>query len=161
MKPPNLRRKILPVLGTDAATESIKDRRDEHGNHRTRWEIQLDESRGRHDQEPLTVTPVETIGQADELMSTNKIRQLPVVQAEGSGRHRYRSGYPLLSSVDHCWKVRRHERKALNTKISDIMTTEPITLSPEDDLEEAVELLIEEKIGGIPVVAGPRDWWVL
>jgi acetoin utilization protein AcuB len=32
------------------------------------------------------------------------------------------------------------------------MTTEPMTLSPDDDLQEAVELLIEEKIGGIPVV---------
>ena len=53
--------------------------------------------------------------------------------------------------MDHCWKVRRRE-KALNTKISEIMTTEPITVSPEDDLEEAVELLIEEKFGGIPVV---------
>ena len=30
----------------------------------------------------LTVTPVETIGQADELMNTNKIRQLPVVQGK-------------------------------------------------------------------------------
>jgi acetoin utilization protein AcuB len=44
--------------------------------------------------------------------------------------------------------------KALNAKIGDVMTTEPITLSPEDNLEEAVELLIEEKIGGIPVVDG-------
>src|SRR5215813_7951315 len=42
--------------------------------------------------------------------------------------------------------------KSLNAKISEIMTTEPITVSPEDDLEEAVELLIEEKFGGIPVV---------
>ena len=32
--------------------------------------------------DPLTVTPVETIGQADELMNTNKIRQLPVVQGK-------------------------------------------------------------------------------
>jgi CBS domain-containing protein len=32
------------------------------------------------------------------------------------------------------------------------MTTEPITLSSDDDLQEAVELLIDEKIGGIPVV---------
>jgi len=32
------------------------------------------------------------------------------------------------------------------------MTTDPITVSPDDDLAEAVELLIEQKIGGIPVV---------
>ena len=32
------------------------------------------------------------------------------------------------------------------------MTTDPVTVSPDDDLAEAVELLIEQKIGGIPVV---------
>jgi CBS domain-containing protein len=32
------------------------------------------------------------------------------------------------------------------------MTTEPVTLAPDDDLREAVELFIEEKMGGIPVV---------
>ena len=32
------------------------------------------------------------------------------------------------------------------------MTAEPLTLAPDDDLREAVELLIDEKIGGIPVV---------
>ena len=30
--------------------------------------------------DPLTVMPSETIGQADELMTTNRIRQVPVVQ---------------------------------------------------------------------------------
>ena len=34
------------------------------------------------------------------------------------------------------------------------MTTAPIFVSPNDDLEEALELLIEQKIGGIPVVDG-------
>jgi acetoin utilization protein AcuB len=32
------------------------------------------------------------------------------------------------------------------------MTSEPLTLAPDDDLQEAVELLIDEKIGAIPVV---------
>ena len=110
--------------------------------------------------DPLTVTPMETIGQADELMNTNKIRQLPVVQGKdlvGIVTDRdirsFLSG-SLLESPEE-------REKALNSKISEIMTTEPITLSPEDDLEETVELLIEEKIGGIPGGRqGPRDWWV-
>ena len=32
------------------------------------------------------------------------------------------------------------------------MTAKPLTMSTEDDLREAVEMLIDEKIGGIPVV---------
>jgi len=101
--------------------------------------------------DPLTVTPTETIGQADELMNTNKIRQLPVVQAKelvGIVTDRdirsFLSG-SLLEGVEA-------REEALNTKIREIMTTEPMTLSPDDDLQEAVEIMIDEKIGGIPVV---------
>jgi CBS domain-containing protein len=42
--------------------------------------------------------------------------------------------------------------KALRTRIAEVMTNDPLTLSPDDNLQEAVELLINEKIGGIPVV---------
>lgn len=102
--------------------------------------------------DPLTVTPVETVGQADDLMNTNRIRQLPVVQGKdlvGIVTDRdvrsFLSG-SLLESVEA-------REKALNTEVREIMTTEPITVSPDDDLPEAVELMIDEKIGGIPVVA--------
>jgi CBS domain-containing protein len=101
--------------------------------------------------DPLTVTPTETIGQADELMNTNKIRQLPVVQGKdlvGIVTDRdirsFLSG-SLLEGVEA-------REEALNTKIREIMTTEPMTLSRDDDLQEAVEIMIDEKIGGIPVV---------
>jgi len=42
--------------------------------------------------------------------------------------------------------------RALNTEVQEVMTTEPITLAADDELQEAVELLIEQKVGGIPVV---------
>jgi acetoin utilization protein AcuB len=101
--------------------------------------------------DPLTVTPTETIGQADELMNTNKIRQLPVVQGKdlvGIVTDRdirsFLSG-SLLEGVEA-------REEALNTKVQEIMTTEPMSVSSDDDLQEAIELMIDEKIGGIPVV---------
>jgi len=101
--------------------------------------------------DPLTMTPTETIGQADELMNTNKIRQLPVVQGKdlvGIVTDRdirsFLSG-SLLEGVEA-------REEALNTKVREIMTTEPMSVSSDDDLQEAIELMIDEKIGGIPVV---------
>ena len=101
--------------------------------------------------DPLTVSSSETIGQAEEIMTDNRFRQLPVVQ-EGElvgiitdrDVRSFLSG-SLLTNPDA-------REKALNTKVREIMTTEPLTLSPDDDLQEAVELFIEEKIGGMPVV---------
>ena len=100
---------------------------------------------------PLVMTPAETIGQADELMIGNRIRQLPVV-GEGAllGIITDRD---IRSFLAQSALVEPEERaKVLRTKVSEIMTAEPLTLAPDDDLREAVELLIDEKIGGIPVV---------
>jgi Predicted transcriptional regulator, contains C-terminal CBS domains len=100
---------------------------------------------------PLVMTPDETMGQADELMVENRIRQLPVVDKGallGIITDRDVRSFLAQSSL-----VEPEERaKALRTRVRDIMTAEPLTLSPEDDLRDAVELLIEDKIGGIPVV---------
>jgi CBS domain-containing protein len=101
--------------------------------------------------DPLTLTPNETIGQADELMNTNKIRQLPVVQEKelvGIVTDRDIRSFlngSFLESVEA-------REEGLNTKVRKIMTTEPMTVSPDDDLQEAVELMIDQRIGGIPVV---------
>jgi acetoin utilization protein AcuB len=101
--------------------------------------------------DPLTVTPTETIGQADELMNTNKIRQLPVVRGKDLvGIVTDRDIRSFLSGSLLEGVAAREE--ALNTKVREIMTTEPMSVSPDDDLQEAIELMIDEKIGGIPVV---------
>lgn len=100
---------------------------------------------------PLVMTPAETIGQADDLMTENRIRQLPVVD-EGAllGIITDRD---IRSFLAQSALVEPEERaKVLRTNVREIMTAEPLTLAPDDDLREAIELLIEEKIGGIPVV---------
>ena len=101
--------------------------------------------------DPLTVSPSDTVGKAEELMYENHYRQLPVVddkQLIGIVSDRdIRSFLAQPSFVEPEKRAR-----ALRTKVNEIMTAKPLTVSPEDDLREALELLIEEKIGGIPVV---------
>ena len=100
---------------------------------------------------PLTITAVETVGQADEFMSENNIRQIPVVDGhELVGIVTDRDIRSFLSGALLADPDRRE--KALRTEVRDIMTTEPLFLAPDDDLEEAVEMLIEQKFGALPVV---------
>ena len=100
---------------------------------------------------PVTIMASETIGQADELMSENNIRQIPVVAGReliGIVTDRDIRSYlsdALLADPDA-------REKALKTGVGDIMTREPLFVAPDDDLQEAVELLIEHKYGAIPVV---------
>ena len=86
--------------------------------------------------EPVTIAAAETVGQADELMSENNIRQIPVVNGRdlvGIVTDRdirsFLSG-SLLGDPEA-------RERALSTPVRDVMTTEPIFVSPNDDLEEA------------------------
>lgn len=100
---------------------------------------------------PVVVTPLETVGQADELMTQNKFRQLPVV--EGGALLGIATDRDIRSFLSSSLLLDRQTRqKTLDAPIRELMTGEPLTLSADDDLPEAVELLIEQRIGGIPVV---------
>jgi len=101
--------------------------------------------------DPLSVTVTESIGVADELMTENKIRQLPVVSngtlvgiVTDRDVRSFLSGSLLASPEER--------EKALSVKVREIMTSEPLTVAPDDELTEAVELLLEQKVGGVPVV---------
>lgn len=99
---------------------------------------------------PVSVKPWETIGQAEELMAENRIRQLPVTKDhELVGIVTDRD---IRSFLSGCLSTPEESEKARGTQVNDVMTGAPLTLSPEDDLHDAVELLLEEKIGGVPVV---------
>ncbi len=100
---------------------------------------------------PVSLEPNDAIWQAEELMNQHGIRQLPVVEeSELVGIITDRDIRSFLSGK--LFGTPEEREKAMNTKIGTVMTTKPISLSPDDDLREAVELLIEEKVGGIPVV---------
>jgi len=100
---------------------------------------------------PVTITPDKKLADARKLMTEHKIRQLPVINdSELVGIITDRDIRSFLSGS--LLSAPEAREKALNAKVRDVMTTEPLTMAPDDDLQEAVELLIEEKIGGIPVV---------
>lgn len=99
---------------------------------------------------PVSISPSETVAEAEELMAENRIRQLPVVENSTLiGVVTDRDLRSFLSGSLFCAPEERE--RALTTRIGDIMTTNPFTLSPDDELQEAVELLLEQKVGGAPV----------
>jgi acetoin utilization protein AcuB len=101
--------------------------------------------------DPITLNPAETVGQADEVMTQNRFRQIPIVRKkELVGIVTDRDVRSFLSGSLLANPGARD--RAMNTPVQEIMTNDPITVSPDDDIQEILELLIEEKIGGIPVV---------
>ncbi len=100
---------------------------------------------------PVSVAPEYSIQQVREIMDEENFRQLPVTNGkELIGIITDRDIRSFLGGRSLSYL--EEQEVAMETKVATVMTDKPITLSPEDDLREAVELLLEEKVGGIPVV---------
>ena len=100
---------------------------------------------------PVSIGSSDTIHYAREIMDEENIRQLPVTNGNALiGIITDRDIRSFLGGRSLC--TLEEQEVAMSTKVALVMTDKPITLSPDDDLREAVELLLEEKVGGIPVM---------
>jgi len=100
---------------------------------------------------PLTLEPDDTIGQAEEIMNRQDIRQLPIVKdSELVGIITDRDIRSFLGG--RIFVTPEERERIMNTKVDSVMSSKPIAVAPEDNLRDAIELLIEEKIGALPVV---------
>ncbi|HWQ13850.1 MAG TPA: CBS domain-containing protein [Roseiflexaceae bacterium] len=94
------------------------------------------------------------VSEALALMRAHNVRRLPVVFDTGELRGIITQGdirgadllrVAGMDPFDIADALRR-------VKVYEVMTEHPITVTPETGLREAAELMIENKIGGLPVV---------
>jgi CBS domain-containing membrane protein len=91
---------------------------------------------------------------ANDIMKLGRIRHLPVVEGKQlvgilSERDLFRSS--LVKALGHEPMKTRDVMKAI--RIQDIMITKLVTISPDADIKEVVQLMLKHKIGCVPVVA--------
>lgn len=95
----------------------------------------------------VTTAKEASIQDALKLMKRHSIRHLPVVQSDGT----------LVG-----WVTDADLRSVLiasmleDLSVEDVMVRRPITVSPDDSLETAAQLALENRIGGLPVVDGSK-----
>lgn len=102
---------------------------------------------------PFTVSPEQTVPDAQEIMMSNGIKRLPVLK---SGKlvgvvskediDRYSPSKATTLSMGEISYL------LAKTKIKHIMTKELVTISPNALLEEAATLMRDQKVGFLPVV---------
>ncbi len=104
----------------------------------------------------FTLGPGDNLVALEDLMDARRVRHVPIVDREGdlvglvSHRDLARS---VLGRMDEL--PMSVERDLLRgRKVREIMTIEPETVEPEARLAEAAALLLENKIGCLPVVEG-------
>ena len=107
--------------------------------------------------DPATLGRNETLDLAESIMNLGRIRHMPVVD-DGkivgivSQRDLFRSA--LITALGFGRKTTSALIKTI--PIKEVMTEHVITISPEASLKEAARVMIDKKIGCLPVVEDQR-----
>lgn len=101
----------------------------------------------------VTLLPEQTLRDAIESMRSKRIRHLPVVEGSRlvgivTDRDVKRATPSLLSGIDRD----EFDRVLDDTLVSQIMTRDPTTVTPYMTIKSAVGLLLETRVGALPVV---------
>jgi CBS domain-containing protein len=89
---------------------------------------------------PACVSPNDTLAAAKKLMDAGQFRRLPVVENDKL--------VGIITERD----LRQHWGYLDSTKVNAAMTSDPVTVTPRNTAEDAAHLMLQHKIGGLPVV---------
>lgn len=91
---------------------------------------------------------------AEELMKMERIRHLPVLDEDDRVVGLLSQSDMFRSALARCLGYGEHAQDILMAKlvIKDVMTNDPVTVEPATSLAEAAGLMLEHKIGCLPVV---------
>jgi CBS domain-containing protein len=105
--------------------------------------------------EVLTLASHHPLTLADEVMSFERIRHLPVLEDERvvgvvSQRDLFRAA--LATALGYQRRARRMLQRTIT--VTEVMSAPAVTISPEATVKDAARIMIDRKIGCLPVVQG-------
>lgn len=109
-------------------------------------------------QNPTTIPPTASLAQAMSLLHAMDIRHLPVVDGEGqlvgmlSDRDLRGLEMPALVDPEEPDRV----KAALASSVSSVMNSDVLSVEAEADLAEVIDLMLDHKVGAVPVVDADR-----
>lgn len=102
----------------------------------------------------ITLSPQHTLQEALEISEKQRIRHLPVIDADGAILG-ILSDRDLRSATPSTLEEGDHEA-VLNTKVENIMIRDVITCHPFDFVEDAAAQMYRHRVGSLPVISHDR-----
>ena len=107
---------------------------------------------------PITITPDVSLHEALRIMREEKVRRLPVLDKRGKLVGIVLERDLLYASPSPATSLSVYELNYLVSKIKveDLMSQDVITIEEDCPLEEAARIMVDNNIGGLPVMRGDR-----
>jgi CBS domain-containing protein len=106
---------------------------------------------------PQSVKPLDSIRHAREIMEARRINQLPViVRKEIVGIVTDRDLRDAFPSVFADGNVTKGTPDPAKITVEQVMTTNVVSLAPDDNIENAARLMLQQRFGSIPIVEGAQ-----
>ena len=104
--------------------------------------------------DPVTLSDGDALRIAVDLELKRRIRHFPVLSKEGKlvgilTDRDIKRGLPSPLAVHN---REDYERMLNETPVTRLMTKDPITVTSQSNVEDAVRIMLEKRIGGLPVV---------
>lgn len=96
-------------------------------------------------QSPVSVEPGTTLERALEILQTLEVRHLPVVNRGGEL-------VGMVSDRDLRGPWRSISATPGSLRVADLMSADVLSVHPETEVTEIIDLMIEQRVGAIPVV---------
>ena len=114
--------------------------------------------RERMSSNPATVTADMPITEALRLLRDKQVRRLPVLDAKGGLIGIVSEKDLLYASPSPATSLSIYEMHYLlaRLQVREVMATEVITVEPDVPVEEAARIMVDHKIGGLPVMEAGR-----
>jgi len=97
--------------------------------------------------DPVCCLPDDTVEQAARLMKKEDVGPIPVIESRQSKKL-----LGIVTDRDMAVKVVAEGRDNKQTKVEEIMTRNPVTCHPNDDLQVALDAMAQHQIRRVPVV---------
>jgi CBS domain-containing protein len=98
--------------------------------------------------ELFSVAPQDSVLRAIEVMATHHVGALLVMEGE--------SLLGIISERDYPRKVILKQRNSHDTPVSDIMSSPPVTVAPEETVHHCMEIMTQHRFRHLPVVKSGR-----
>ena len=103
---------------------------------------------------PLTIGPEESLSDAHQYMLEQKVRHLPVVKPDGKmigliAEEDLLKAEPSSATSLSVWEI---HYLLMEVKVKAVMVKEVITTTEDTPIEEAAHIMLDNKIGSLPVI---------